>query len=153
MPLHRSAVGEAHFVAEMRRRGAVAGGEGNGGMILPAAHYGRDALVAVALVAHLVATRGLALSGLVGELPRYRMLKEKMARPDMPWARVAERLRAAFRDHELDQVDGMRFSRDEEWLHVRLSGTEPVVRLIAESPSEQRSRALIEGARRALRPE
>lgn len=153
VPLHRSAVGEAHVVAEMRRRGAVAGGEGNGGMILPAAHYGRDALVAVALVAHLVATRGLALSGLVGELPRYRMLKEKMARPDMPWARVAERLRAAFRDHELDQVDGMRFSRDEEWLHVRLSGTEPVVRLIAESPSEQRSRALIEGARRALRPE
>jgi phosphomannomutase len=150
VPLHRSAVGEAHVVAEMKRRGAVAGGEGNGGMIVPAAHYGRDAMVAVALVAHLVATRDLSLRRLADELPRYSMVKEKVERPDTPWDRASERLRAAFPEHAVDVVDGMRFSRDEEWVHVRPSGTEPVVRLIAESPSERRSRALIEDARRAL---
>ena len=80
-------------------------------------------------------------------------LKEKVERPDLPWDRIAGRLRAAFGDHGLAETDGMRFSRNEEWLHVRPSGTEPVVRFIAESPSEQRSRALIEEARRALRPE
>ena len=153
VPSFRSAVGEAHVVAEMKRRGAVAGGEGNGGMILPAAHYGRDGLVAVALVAHLLAVREIPLRGLADELPAYRMLKEKVGRPDLPWERIAARLKAAFGDHVLDETDGMRFSRDEEWLHVRPSGTEPVVRFIAESPSEQESRALIEEARRALRPE
>jgi phosphomannomutase len=150
VPLFRTLVGEAHVVAEMRRRGAVAGGEGNGGMILPAAHHGRDGLVAVALIAQAVAGRGLKLRELAEELPRYRMVKEKIARPDKPWERAAERLRQSFHDHRVDTADGLRFSRDDEWLHVRPSGTEPVVRLIAESPDEDRTRRLIEQARLAL---
>jgi phosphomannomutase len=150
VPLYRSPVGEAHVVAEMRARGAVAGGEGNGGMILPAAHYGRDSLVAVALVAHAVATSGRSLRQVADELPHYSMLKDKLERPDTPWEVAAARLQESFREHTVDTADGLRFSRDEEWLHVRPSGTEPVVRVIAESPAESRTRELIERARHAL---
>lgn len=148
--LGRSPVGEAHVVAEMKRRGAIAGGEGNGGMILPAAHYGRDSLVAVALVAELMAARGRDLRSLADELPRTSMLKEKLDRPDTPWDRLAARLHETFREFHVESSDGLRFSRAEEWVHVRPSGTEPVVRVIAESPSEPGTRDLIERARQAL---
>jgi phosphomannomutase len=150
VPVYRSPVGEAHVVAEMKRRGAVAGGEGNGGMILPDAHYGRDGLVAVALVCEAMASRDTTLRGLANELPRYHMVKEKLELPEEPWERSAERLRSAFRDFAVDTADGLRFSRGDEWLHVRPSGTEPVVRLIAETPSESRTRALIDEARGAV---
>ena len=150
VPLTRSPVGEAHVVAEMKRRGAVVGGEGNGGMILPAAHYGRDALVAVAMVAELMAARGESLRTLALELPKLRMVKEKAGRPDAPWDETARRLREAFPDYAVDTTDGLRFSRDQEWLHVRPSGTEPVIRFIAESPDDTQTRRLIDQARRAL---
>jgi phosphomannomutase len=150
VPLYRSRVGEAYVVAEMRARGAVAGGEGNGGMILPAAHYGRDSLVAVALVAHRMTTQGTSLRAVADQLPRYSMLKDKLAMPDTPWDRAALRLQESFRDHAVDAADGLRFSRDNEWVHVRPSGTEPVVRVIAESPGVERTRELIDRARHAL---
>jgi phosphomannomutase len=78
------------------------------------------------------------------------MLKDKLESPDTPWDRAALRLQQSFRDHAVDSADGLRFSRDEEWVHVRPSGTEPVVRVIAESPREQRTRELIDRARHAL---
>ena len=148
--LHRTPVGEAHVVAAMRRLQAVAGGEGNGGMIVPAAHFGRDGLVAVALVAQAVAASGRSLRELADELPHYRMVKEKIGRSDNSWERVAERLRRVFVEHEVESTDGLRFSRGDEWVHVRPSGTEPVVRVIAESPTDERTRTLIDQARRAL---
>jgi phosphomannomutase len=148
--LHRAAVGEAHVVGEMRARGAVAGGEGNGGMILPAAHFGRDGLVAVALVAQGLAASKVALRAWADRLPHYTMIKEKVERPEAPWEGIAGRLKEAFAGHRLDTADGLHFSRDQEWLHVRTSGTEPVMRLIAESPSEARTRAMLDAAHRAL---
>ncbi|OGF15364.1 MAG: phosphoglucosamine mutase [Candidatus Eisenbacteria bacterium RBG_16_71_46] len=151
-PLYRTAVGEAHVVAEMRKRDAVAGGEGNGGMIVPEAHFGRDGLVAVALVAQAMAASGRTLRSLADELPRLAMLKEKVERSEEPWAPAAARLRESFQAYAADATDGLRFSREEEWVHVRPSGTEPVVRLIAESPDARRTRALVEQARLALRP-
>ena len=78
------------------------------------------------------------------------MVKGKLPRADEPWEVSAPRLRVAFPDHAADAADGLRLSRDEEWVHVRPSGTEPVVRVIAESPSEARTRELIERARSAL---
>lgn len=149
VPLYRTPVGEAHVVEAMHARGAVAGGEGNGGMILPAAHHGRDALVAMALVAHAM-RHGATLRGLADTLPRYVMIKHKLARPDEPWERAAERLRQAFDGFELDSTDGLRFARGETWVHVRASGTEPVVRVIAESPEAAGTRALVDQARGAL---
>jgi phosphomannomutase len=150
VPLYRTPVGEAHVVAEMRARAAIAGGEGNGGMILPAAHYGRDGLVAVALVAQALAASGRTLRQLADALPRYHMIKEKVGRPDTSWDESARRLRGAFPEHDLETADGLHFSRADEWIHVRPSGTEPVVRLIAESPDVARTRSLIDDARHSL---
>jgi phosphomannomutase len=150
VPLHRSPVGEAHVVGRMHAVGAVAGGEGNGGMILPAAHFGRDGLVAVALVSHAMAASGRSLRELAGELPSYCMVKVKLDRSDEPWERAAERLRTAFGSHHLDSADGLRFDRGDEWVHVRASGTEPVVRVIAESPGRDRTNELVDLARRAV---
>jgi phosphomannomutase len=147
--LHRTPVGEAHVVEAMHTHHAAAGGEGNGGMILPAAHHGRDALVAMALVAHAM-RRGATLRALADTLPRYVMIKDKLARPDEPWEGAAARLKRAFDGWQLDAADGLRFARGETWVHVRPSGTEPVVRVIAESPEATGTRAIVDEARRAL---
>jgi len=148
--LHRSAVGEANVVAMMRARGAVAGGEGNGGMIVTDAHLGRDGLVATALVAQAVATSGRSLRELADALPHLHMIKAKLPLPQRPWPRLATRLRAGFGGYRVRAGDGLWFGRGDEWLHVRPSGTEPVVRVIAETPGEARTRALVAGARAAL---
>jgi phosphomannomutase len=147
--LHRTPVGEAHVVAVMRARRAIAGGEGNGGMILPAAHYGRDGLVATALVAQAM-SGGASLRELADTLPKYVMVKDKLARPDEAWERAERRLRAAFEGFALDATDGLRFAKGEQWVHVRASGTEPVVRVIAETPDAGATRGLVERARQAL---
>ena len=149
VPLHRTPVGEAHVVAGMRAHGAVVGGEGNGGVIVAAAHYGRDGLVAAALVCQALAA-GTPLRALGDALPKLCMVKGKLEKADEPWELSVPRLRAAFPEHAADGADGLRLSRDEEWVHIRPSGTEPVVRVIAESPSEPRTRELVERARRAL---
>jgi phosphomannomutase len=150
VPLHRTAVGEAHVVSGMRVVGAVAGGEGNGGMILPAAHYGRDGLVAVALIAQALAASGRSLRELADALPELCMVKWKLALPDGGWDEPAARLRRQFVGHAIDGADGLRFARDEEWVHVRPSGTEPVVRIIAEAPARARALQLAEEARAAV---
>ena len=149
VPLHRTPVGEAHVVEAMRAHHAAAGGEGNGGMILPAAHLGRDALVAMALVAQAM-RHGATLRELADSLPRYVMIKDKLARADEPWERAAARLEQSFTGWALDRRDGLRFERDETWVHVRPSGTEPVVRVIAESPESAGTKAVVDQARRAL---
>jgi len=146
VPLHRTPVGEAHVVNRMREVGAVAGGEGNGGMIVPAVHFGRDGLVAVALVSQAMAASGRTLRELADRLPRFVMVKVKAARSAEPWERAEARLRQAFPDHDIDTSDGLRLSRGDAWVHVRPSGTEPVVRVIAESPDDAQTRAMIERA-------
>jgi len=150
VPLHRTPVGEAYVVSGMRAHGAIVGGEGNGGVILPAAHYGRDGLVAAALVCQALAAGSASLRDLADGMPKLYMVKGKLPRADEPWEDSAPRLRAAFPDHAADEADGLRLSRGEEWVHIRPSGTEPVVRVIAESPSEPRTRELIDQAQRAL---
>jgi len=150
VPLHRTPVGEAHVVAAMRACGAVVGGEGNGGVIVPAVHYGRDSLVAAALVCQALSASGQTLRQLADRLPRLVMIKEKSGRPDESWGITAQRLRLAFEGYEADNTDGLRLVKGEDWVHVRSSGTEPVVRVIAESPSESRARDLVGAARRAL---
>jgi phosphomannomutase len=78
------------------------------------------------------------------------MIKDKLARPDEPWERAAARLERAFDGWQLDAADGLRFARGDTWVHVRPSGTEPVVRVIAESPEASGTRAIVDEARRAL---
>jgi phosphomannomutase len=144
----RAPVGEANVARTIRDEGAVIGGEGNGGVILPRLHIGRDAPVGVALILHLMATSGKSVSQLVAEQPRYQILKAKAPRGN-DLAPVYQALRERFPDAAVDTRDGMRLSWADRWVHVRPSGTEPIVRFIAEAPTGADAEALV-GACREL---
>ncbi len=132
-PVHRAAVGEANVVAKMRQVDAVIGGEGNGGVIFPDIHLGRDAPVAMALVLSLLAEEGRPLTELVAGLPRYRMRKDKFdITPDQSLEEL-DRVADVFSDAEVDRTDGVYLRWPDGFLHVRKSGTEPIVRIIAEA--------------------
>jgi phosphomannomutase len=148
--VHRTPVGEAHVVAAMRELGAIVGGEGNGGVILPAVHHGRDGLVGSALACQALLDGGAPLSEITAALPQYTLWKQKLERGTREWPALADALRRAFAGMAVDTRDGMRFSGAGEWIHVRPSGTEPVIRVIAESPGEPRTRELCERARHVL---
>jgi phosphomannomutase len=140
---HRSAVGEANVVALMREAGAVIGGEGNGGVIDPRVGWVRDPFIGMCLILSLMAEEGKPLSELVAGLPRYSMKKAKyeVPREKLPAAYAA--LEARWPDATRNRIDGLRLDGPDWWLHVRGSNTEPVVRAIAEAPSEDRVNALV----------
>jgi len=130
----RTPVGEVHVARTIVRLGAVIGGEGNGGVMYPALHAGRDAPVAAALVLTLLARDGKRVSELVAAAPQYTIVKAKVARgPALEPVYAA--LRRRFADGQVDTQDGLRLAWRDRWLHVRPSNTEPIIRLIAEAPS------------------
>jgi phosphomannomutase len=145
----RAPVGEAHVARMMVATGAVIGGEGNGGVMLPALHVGRDAPVAAALVLQLLARSGQPVGHLVAGSPRYSIVKTKVARgADLePVYRAIQR---RFPEAAMDQADGVRLAWRDRWLHVRPSGTEPIVRLIAEAPTPEGARELVGAVSDAL---
>lgn len=138
----RAPVGEANVARTIRDEGAVIGGEGNGGVILPSLHIGRDAPVGVALILHLLAASGQSVSSLVGGQPRYRIVKAKAPRGN-DLAPVYARLQTRFAGAVADTRDGLRLAWSDRWVHVRPSGTEPIVRFIAEAPTEADAQALV----------
>jgi phosphomannomutase len=142
----RAPVGEANVARAIVAEGAILGGEGNGGVILPALHVGRDAPLGAALILQYLAVTGRRLSAVVSASPRYVILKAKAARGGDLEAQY-RRLEAAFPDAERDSSDGLRLGWPDRWLHVRPSGTEPIVRLIAEAPTMAEAELLIEKAR------
>ena len=146
----RSAVGEANVVARMRAEKAAIGGEGTGGVILPELHLGRDALVGAALILQLMLEAGRPLSAVVGDYPRYVIVKDKLDRPEASLVSVYAALRDAFPDAEADTQDGLRLSWPDRWVHVRPSGTEPIVRVIAEAPTGDLANDLIARSRAPL---
>lgn len=146
----RAPVGEVNVAVRMRDEGAVVGGEGNGGVILPDLHLGRDAPVAAALILQLLHESEQPLSRLVAAYPRYAILKDKLDRPAADLAVVYNALREAFPDATADTQDGLRLAWADRWVHVRPSGTEPIVRVIAEAPTSADARALVDRARRPL---
>ena len=143
-------VGEINVAVRMREMRAVIGGEGNGGVILPDVHLGRDAPVGIALVLQLLAETGKSLSTIAGELPRYSIVKDKLDRPKASLDSVYSALQKTFGDAGVDTQDGLRLAWSDRWLHVRPSGTEPIVRVIAEAPTEQDARELVRRAREPL---
>ncbi|HEY0996297.1 MAG TPA: phosphoglucosamine mutase [Gemmatimonadaceae bacterium] len=145
--VHRAPVGEVNVAVRMRELGAVVGGEGNGGVILPELHLGRDAPVGIALILQLLLEEGRPLSAIVAGLPRYAIVKDKLDRPDASLDTVYDSLRKEFPDAEADTQDGLRLSWADRWVHVRPSGTEPIVRVIAEAPSTAEAEALIRRSR------
>ena len=147
--LVRAPVGEANVARTIRDERALIGGEGNGGVMLPQLHIGRDAPLGVALILHLLAQTGVTLSRLVAESPRYTIVKAKAPRgSDLP--PLYQRLRERFSDAAADERDGLRLAWADRWLHVRPSGTEPIVRLIAEAPSRAEAEALVAAGRELL---
>lgn len=138
----RAPVGEANVARVIRDEGAIIGGEGNGGVILPSLHVGRDAPVGVALILHLLAKSGHTVSHLVDGQPRYRIVKAKAPRGN-DLSRVYLRLVERFKDATPDTRDGLRLAWPDRWVHVRPSGTEPIVRFIAEAPTQKDAEALV----------
>jgi phosphomannomutase len=142
---HRAPVGEIHVVQEMRRVGAVIGGEGNGGVILPDVHYGRDALVGVALLLQHLAETGRPLSEVRAGLPRYEMAKHRVdLEPGMDADAMLAGLAARHAGGRVSTVDGVKVDFDEGWVHVRKSNTEPIIRIYSEAATAERARALAE---------
>jgi len=145
----RAPVGEANVARAMVAAGAVVGGEGNGGVMLPALHLGRDAPVAAALVLSLLARTGRSVGEMVAARPRYTIVKAKEDR-GADLERVYGALERGLADASVDRQDGRRFAWPDAWLHVRPSGTEPIVRLIAEAPTREAAEQLVRRAREAL---
>jgi phosphomannomutase len=148
--LTRAPVGEVNVAVRMREMKAVIGGEGNGGVILPEVHLGRDAPLGIALILQLLNELKKPLSAVAGELPRYAIVKDKLDRPKASLDSVYAALRNAFADASVDTQDGLRLAWNDRWLHVRPSGTEPIVRVIAEAPTEKEARSLVQRARAPL---
>jgi phosphomannomutase len=146
----RAPVGEVNVALRMRDERAVIGGEGNGGVILPELHLGRDAPLGVALLLQMMHEDGEALSKTIGKFPKYAILKDKLDRPAKPLDTVYAALRGAFPDAEADTQDGLRLSWPDRWIHVRPSGTEPIVRVIAEAPTKDAAAKLVERGRELL---
>lgn len=145
----RAPVGEANVARAMQAAHAVIGGEGNGGVMLPDLHLGRDAPVGAILTLDLMAQTGLSVSELVAAKPSYSIVKAKTGRSGM-LEEVYDALGSRFADATKDGQDGLRLAWDDSWLHVRPSGTEPIVRLIAEAPTEEAAHALVTAAQEAM---
>jgi len=143
----RSPVGEVNVAVRMRDEGAPIGGEGNGGVILSEVHLGRDAPVGAALILQLLHEENRPLSKIVAGLPRYVIVKDKLDRPAASLDTVYDSLRAAFPGATADSQDGLRLSWADRWVHVRPSGTEPIVRVIAEAPTDLEARELVSKSR------
>jgi phosphomannomutase len=143
----RAPVGEVNVALRMRSEKAAIGGEGNGGVILPELHLGRDAPLGIAIVLQLLANEKRTLSEIVADHPRYTIVKDKLDRPDASLTTVYDALRGAFPGAEADTQDGLRLAWPDRWVHVRPSGTEPIVRVIAEAPSAAEAKDLVARSR------
>lgn len=146
--VHRAPVGEINVVQAMRAVGAGVGGEGNGGVIYPTLHYGRDAVLGIALVLQYLAETGKTLGELVAEFTRYVMVKDKIPRESSGAWRAP--LISAFPEAAADLRDGVKLTIGRSWVHVRPSNTEPIIRIIAETPTCGEMGDLLLRVRRAL---
>ena len=138
----RAKVGEINVSLQMIENGCVIGGEGNGGVILPALHYGRDSLVAVALVLSWMARHNGGPEKFVAENPAYVMPKKKFELGDKKVADILPKVMMEFVGWKTDDRDGLWLGKENSWVHVRASNTEPVIRVIAEAPTAEEAEAL-----------
>ncbi len=131
-----AAVGEVNVVEKMKAVGAVIGGEGNGGVIFPELHYGRDALVGIALFLTHLSKANKQISTLRKTYPEYQMAKTKLAlTPDINLEKIFASLKEKYRNEQIDTVDGLKIDFEQGWVHLRPSNTEPIIRVYSESNS------------------
>ncbi len=142
---YASAVGEVHVVKKMKEVHSVIGGEGNGGIIYPDLHYGRDALVGIALILSNMASKNQSLSQLKKSYPQYVMHKDKIQlNEDLDFARLLQYLTDAYKLEKINLEDGIKIDFKNAWLHLRKSNTEPIVRIYSEATNLNEARSLCE---------
>lgn len=135
-----SAVGEVNVVEMMKKTGAIIGGEGNGGVIYPEIHYGRDALVGIALFLTYLAKTGKKCSTLRMQYPVYFISKNKIElSPEMDVDQILEIIQEKYEKQPINNVDGVKIEFDKQWVHLRKSNTEPIIRIYSESDSETKA--------------
>jgi len=138
-----AAVGEVNVVAKMKETSAVIGGEGNGGVIYPESHYGRDALVGIALFLSLLAKEKIGVSELRKKYPEYYISKNKIQLTQgIDVDLILDKIKAAYKNEKINDIDGVKIDFPTKWVHLRKSNTEPIIRIYAEAPSQQEADAL-----------
>ena len=131
-----AAVGEVHVVAKMKETNAVIGGEGNGGVIYPDSHYGRDALVGIALFLTHLAKKKISASELRASYPTYYISKQKIElTPDIDIDAILAKVKEQFSRYDMTDIDGIKIDFPNKWVHLRKSNTEPIIRIYSEAPS------------------
>lgn len=142
-----AAVGEVNVVAKMKETGAIIGGEGNGGVIYPELHYGRDAMVGVALFLSNMAHKQLSATALKATYPDYFIAKNKIQLSDSALIdKILDGLKQAYAEEDINTLDGVKisFEAERKWVHLRRSNTEPIIRIYAEAPTQADAEALAE---------
>ncbi len=138
-----SAVGEVNVVTEMKRVNAVIGGEGNGGVIYPASHYGRDALVGIALFLSHLAHKGVKVSELKATYPAYAISKNRIdLTPEIDVDALLVKVKEIYKDERVNDIDGVKIDFAEGWVHLRKSNTEPIIRVYSEAATMEEANAL-----------
>lgn len=131
-----AAVGEVNVVAKMKETGAVIGGEGNGGVIYPASHYGRDALVGIALFLSHLAHKQIKVSELRESYPPYFIAKNRIdLKPDTDIDAILNKVKGIYSDQQINDIDGVKIDFPDKWVHLRKSNTEPIIRVYSEAHS------------------
>ena len=139
-----SAVGEVNVVEKMKEVNAIIGGEGNGGVIYPESHYGRDAIVGIGLFLSLYCERDLSASNLLNTFPKYYMVKEKInLSSSINVDKILNQIAEEYKNEKIDLVDGVRIDFIDSWVQLRKSNTEPIIRIYSEAKSEEKSNNLI----------
>lgn len=138
-----SAVGEVNVVEKMKAENAIIGGEGNGGVILPEIHYGRDALVGIAIFLTHLAKANIKVSELRDSYPKYTIAKNKIQlTPEINVDKILNSIKAKYKNEDINTIDGVKINFENEWVHLRKSNTEPIIRIYAESESEEKANEL-----------
>ena len=147
-----SAVGEVNVTTMMKATNAVIGGEGNGGVIYPTSHYGRDSMVGIGLFLSHLANSGLKCSELRAMYPNYFISKNKIElTPEIDVDDILLKIKDEYSNEHINDIDGVRIDFDKEWVHLRKSNTEPIIRIYSESKSEERANELAEEIISAIR--
>lgn len=140
-----AAVGEVNVVGQMKATGAIIGGEGNGGVIYPELHYGRDALVGVALFLSLLAKSGKKMTELKATYPQYAIAKNKITlTPSTDVDAILTAVKDHFKDEDICDIDGVKIDFDDAWVHLRKSNTEPIIRIYSEAATMEEADSLAE---------
>ena len=141
-PVKRTKIGDVHVSRCIKEERGVIGGEGNGGVIIPQVHYARDGIAAMALLLEYLAETNESISTLASQLPRYYIVKRKLKFNKMDFPLLETRLKREFKGAKFNFLDGVKVNLEKGWIHIRLSGTEPIVRIITEAKTKKEAENL-----------